>query len=317
MNINAERTVECLLNNDNILILSHKSPDGDTLGSAFALYYALISIGKKVRIKCSDPMPERFSFMTSEYEESDFEPDYIVAVDIAAIQLFGEEIECYADKVDLSIDHHPSNELFAKETYLVSTAGANCENVFEIIKLLNVPITVLIANCIYTGVSTDTGCFKFSNTTSKTHIIAAELFDFGAEYEFINRLMFETKSKNRIKIEQYALGAIEYYYDDKVAVIAITQQMINETKFDESEFDGLSSIPRTIDGVQVGVTMRERKEGGFKFSIRTASKVNASELCAKFGGGGHKRAAGCLIEENYETAKKMMIDEIGVLLKKG
>lgn len=316
MDITILQVVERLKDNDHFLIVSHKSPDGDTLGSAYALYYALTDMGKNVRVACSDPVPDRFSYFTGEYIEEEFEPDYIVAVDIAATQLLGDKLSHLADKFDLCIDHHPSNDKYAKETYLLPKAAATCEMMYDIITLLESTITPLIANCLYTGISTDTGCFKFSNTTVNSHIIAAKLFTFGAEHEFINRLMFETKSKSRILIEQRALNSIEYFYDDKVALIAITQKMIDETKADESELDGISSIPRTIQGVEVGITMRERVEGGYKFSVRTTNSVNASKLCAVFNGGGHKRAAGCFIDESYQNAKDMIIEAVGKLLVK-
>jgi len=315
MEITKKAAAEQLLQNDSILIIAHMSPDGDTLGSAFSLYHSLKQLGKKVRVDCSDIIPYRFDFITKDYIDSDFEPEFIVAVDVAATQLIGDKLSIYIDRIDLCIDHHPSNELFAKNTLLVKTAAAACEIMYDVICELGADITKQIANCLYTGIATDCGCFKYSNTTEHTHRVAAELFKYGAEYEWINRYMFDTKSKSRILIEQLVLNSIEYYYNDLVAIIVITQNMVETAQADESELDGVSSIPRMIEGVEVGITIREKEDGSHKVSIRTAEKVDASKLCAIFNGGGHKRAAGCLIKKSCKTTKKLLLQAIEPILK--
>lgn len=314
MNVSKDIAVKRLLERDKILLISHMSPDGDTLGCSFALYNALSSLGKNVRIACSDAVPKRFEYLTEGYVEKDFEPDFIVTLDVAALQLFGDATSCYREKVDLCIDHHPSNELFAKETYLVTTAGAACEIVYGVIADMGVELTSQIARCLYTGIATDTGCFKYSNTTSETHRIAGELYKLDVNYEEINTRLFNTKSKSRIAIEQQVLNSIEYYYDDRVAVVCVTQDMIEQSGADESEFDDISSIPRSIEGVEIGVTLKEKPDGSCKISIRTNHLVDASKLCSIFGGGGHKRAAGCLIKGGHKFAKIKVLEEISSVL---
>lgn len=310
MLITAKQAADELLLQDDILIISHMSPDGDTLGAAFALYNGLTSLGKRAKIRCSDELPERFSYLYEGYQDSEFAERYIVCVDVAAIQLFGKKLDCYASKVDLCIDHHPSNELYAKKTYLASHAAAACELIYEVLILLDIKITKQIADCLYTGIATDSGCFKYSNTTANTHVVAAHLFDCGAEYEEINRFLFDTKSKSRIRVEQHVLNTMEFFYEDRVALIAITRQTVEETAADESELDGVSALPRMIEGVIIGITIREKTPDSHKVSIRTNKEVDASEICQIFGGGGHKRAAGCLINENYETTKKLLIEAV-------
>lgn len=315
MLITKDESVQRLLEFNHVLIIAHKSPDGDTLGSAFALYHALKALGKVARVECSDPIPQRFHYLTEGYEHSDFTPGYIVAVDVAAKQLFGTALEKYVDKVDLCIDHHPSNELFAKETYLVVDAAATCEIMYDVICDMGVFVSKQIADCLYTGIATDCGCFRYSNTTEKTHRTAADLFRLGANYEWINQMMFETKSKSRVKIEQLALSSMEYYFSDFVAMIVISQKMIEEAQADETELDGISSIPRTIEGVEIGITLRERLEGGYKISVRTANKIDASKLCAIFQGGGHKRAAGCVIDADLNTVKRLLLNAIESMIQ--
>ncbi|MFZ2537961.1 MAG: bifunctional oligoribonuclease/PAP phosphatase NrnA [Oscillospiraceae bacterium] len=310
MLITAKQASEELLSQDDILIISHMSPDGDTLGCAFALYNALTSLGKRVKIRCSDELPNRFSYLYDGYVDSDFDEKYVVCVDVAAVQLFGDKLKDYTTTVDLCIDHHPSNELFAKKTYLDQHAAAACEIMYEVITLLNTPITKRIADCLYTGIATDTGCFKYSNTSANTHIVGAHLFECGTDYEEINSFLFDTKSKSRVQVEQHILKTMEFFYQDKVALIAITQKTVEETNADESELDGLSALPRTIEGVLIGITIREKTADAHKVSIRTTKEVDASEICKNFGGGGHKRAAGCLINEDYDTTKKLLIEVV-------
>lgn len=307
MDITAKAAAEELKCQDRILILSHQNPDGDTLGCAFALCRALSSMGKLVRVECPDSLPQRFSYLYADCVQPDFEPEYIVAVDIAALQLMGNLREVYGDRVDLCIDHHPSNEKYAAKTCLCSAAAAACELVYSILCLLEVTITPTIADCLYTGIATDSGCFKYSNTTADTHRIAADLMEAGANYRWTNEYLFDTKSKSRIAVEQQVLNTMEYFCDDRVAIIGISQEMIERTHADESELDGVSAIPRMIEGVQIGITIREKPDGTHKISIRTTSEVDASSICQRFGGGGHARAAGCLIEADYETAKEQLV----------
>ena len=311
MLISEKEAAKNLLEHDNFLILSHASPDGDTLGSAFALYYALKKLNKKSVVRCSDSFPKQFHFLYDEYEDTeDFKPDYVVAVDVASVQLLGDKYASYKDKIDLCIDHHISNTQYADKLLLRADAAAACEIMFNVIENLNVDFDKKIATCIYTGISTDTGCFKFSNTTSSTHEIAAKTIDMGVDHATINRLLFDTKSKSRILIEQKVLNDMEFYYNDKVALIYVTKDMIKSTGAEESELEGVSAIPRMIEGVEVGITLREKGKNLYKASVRTSTYVDASKYCQSFGGGGHARAAGCAINGSLEQVKALMVDKI-------
>ena len=303
----AQEAAALLAGQDDILLLTHQNPDGDTLGSAFALWNALDALGKRVRVECPDELPERFDYLYQGYHAAEFEPQFITAVDVASPQLLGELREAYEDRVDLCIDHHPSNMRYAKRLCLRGKAGAACEILWDVIGALGARITPQIATCLYTGIATDTGCFKFSNTTADTHRIAAELFGLGAVHEFINEYLFDTKSKARIAIECKALAAAEFYYEGRVAVIGVSQELIRESGVDESELDGITALPRSIEGVDIGITLREKPDGSQKISIRTTAAADASKLCARFGGGGHARAAGCQLECGYAEAKEKLL----------
>lgn len=293
-----------------ILIITHQNPDGDTLGSGMGLYYALRQFGKRANVICSDPFPRKFSYLFQGFEEDEFEPDCIVTVDVASAQLLGNYLEHFQDQIDICIDHHRSNTMEAEAIYIDSKAAATCEIIYKLVLELGAEISPLLANCLYTGISTDTGCFKFSNTTAETHRIAAELFERGCAYEQINRGLFDTKSKSRIVVEKEVLETMEFYCEHRVAMIVITQEMIRNSQIDTADLDGVAAIPRQIEGVEVGVTMRERLEGGYKVSLRTCQFVDAAAVCSRLGGGGHIRAAGCVIDQPLEQAKKTLLDVI-------
>lgn len=311
MKINFNEAAEILKNCNDVYILIHQSPDGDCTGSGTALYHILKYMGKRARVICSDEIPNRYSFITKDYVDEDFEPQFIITSDVADINLLGKYKEIYGNKVNLSIDHHISNTGYAEKTLVCPDASAACEVVFELVKLMNIPITEAITNCIYTGIATDTGCFKYENTTARCHEIVAELkktCDIG--YAHINRLMFDVKSKGRIKIERAVTDIMEYYLDDKCTMICITTDILDKWGVDPSELEGFANIPLQVEGVEVGVTIKQRDEDSYKISLRSANDVNVSDICASLGGGGHVRAAGCLLHGTIDEVKKKIVDAI-------
>ncbi len=301
--ITLETAAKILLEKDNILILTHRSPDGDTIGSGYALCMALQRLGKSVRVECGDNVPQKYAYFTEKVKEQEFDEKFIVSVDIADTQLLGDKLSVYADKIDLCIDHHGSNTQYAKAFYVEPKAAATAQIISRLIRLMGVNIDRDIANAVFTGISTDTGCFRYTNVTSETHRIAADMIDCGAESGMINRLMFETKSRARIEIERRTLDTIEFFAGGRCAVVYTTLDMIKAAAASDSDMDGISSIARQIEGVVAGVTLREQESGNFKISLRTNDGLDASVICAEFGGGGHKAAAGCMIRGTLEEAK--------------
>ncbi len=312
--ISLGNAVKLLREHDNILILTHNCPDGDTLGSGFALCGGLQSLGKKARVACADEIPQKYKYLTKGIEDQGFAPGLTVSVDVADAKLLGEGLSQYADRVELSLDHHKSNTLFAQQNYIDTTAAATAEIIYEVLIMLGVTFTQNIATCIYTGITTDTGCFKYSNVTPKTHRIAALMMGLGVKSAQINRQMFDTKSRARMEVEREALDKLEYHFDGKCAIISITKDMIERAGADEGDVEGLASLPRQIEGVKVGLTMREKSAEVWKVSARTGNDVDASALCAKFGGGGHKQAAGCTIESGADQARTQMLEAVRQLL---
>ena len=308
--------VDFLKNNDKYLILTHAHPDGDTLGCAFALREALVSLGKSVAVSCSDPIPSKYGYMgTADEEDVDF--DKLITVDVADAKLLGKRFEeKFGDRVDLAIDHHGSNRLYAERTLLDSSAAAACEIILAVIRELGVSVTKSIADNIFTGLSTDSGCFRYSNVTPRTLRMAADMIEAGAEYSKINTVMFETKTKTYVALERLALESMKMLLDDRCAFITITQDMFRESGSDESEVDAIAAIPRQIEGVLVGVTMRERTDGTFKISMRSHEGIDVSAICAMMDGGGHPRAAGCTVSGDVEKARETVISCIKEYLDK-
>ena len=311
MRIDLRETAELLQQSDNILLLCHAHPDGDTLGSATALARALVAMGKKVKVDCGDPIPKDFSFMFEGLEQAEFEPELVAAIDVADTKLLGREFEgMYQGEIDLCIDHHGSNLLYADKVFLEAESASTAEMIYLLLKAMNADITPAVASCLFTGVSTDTGCFRFSNTSVRTFEIAAELAKLGADTYNIIQVFFETKTKTFAALERLALDTMRLYCSDRCALMCVTQDMYRKSGSNESEVDRLSNLPRQIEGVLVGVTMRELKDGSFKASVRTHGDIDASAICQRLGGGGHMGAAGCTLYGTKQQAINSLLKEI-------
>lgn len=302
------KTVAALLREaQDILIISHMNPDGDTIGSGLALCYALRKLDKRARLVCSDPIPAKYDYIADTFHQPEFAPRFVVAVDLADTALLGENLTFYQDKIHLCIDHHIGNRVLADYTYVDEHAAATAEIIYLLLQEMQIPLDSRIASCIFTALTTDTGCFRYSNTTPRTHRMAAEMMEYGADAAGINRIMFETKSAAFIALQSLALQALEMHFEGLCALVPITQAMFRQSGTTENDVESLSSLPRQIEGVQVGVMMRERKNGNIKISVRTHAPVNASDLCRSMGGGGHRYAAGCEIKGTMEEAKAQVL----------
>ena len=310
--LSVQQMAQRLKSADNILILCHKNPDGDTIGCGSALYYALETLDKNAAVLCSDTIPARYAFTNAHLFKGEFEPEMVVAVDVAGLQLFGEGngVPRYSRHVDLCIDHHAGNSGYADFTLLDSTAAAAAELMYRVILEMGVDITPHIADCLYTGVATDTGCFRFSATTANTHLAAAKLIEAGADVEKLNERLFECRSHARIQAEKMALESLEFYYEDRCALICLTWDQIQAAGVAGAELEDLTSIPRSIEGVEVGLTLRQQKDGSYKISVRTGHDTNACNIARRLGGGGHPRAAGCEISGNLDNAKHAILEEV-------
>ncbi len=299
---------------NNFCIVTHKYPDGDAIGSAYALCRILQSIGKKSKVLI-DKVSEKYDFIKGYIKVEDFETKFVISVDLAEIDQLPENCLSYRNKIDLSIDHHMSNKNFAKLNFVDDKAAAASEIIYRLINVMDYDIDKKTGECLYIGISTDTGCFKYSNVTAETHKIAANLIEKGINVSRINKIFFDTKRKEFLKLESMIYGSIEYFFDGKCAVVCITQEMMENAGVLENELEGVTSIPRRVEGVEIGVTIREKSDEMYKVSVRTTEKINASEICEKFKGGGHFCAAGFSYEGNLGQLKLEILEFIEKKLK--
>ena len=312
MKISVKECADILREKDNIIILTHANPDGDTLGSGFALCRALMKIGKICAVINADDIPKKYNYLFDDIVEIKFKPDYVVAVDVATVNLLGGLEEQY--KIDMCIDHHSTNTEYAN-LLLLEDAPAACQIMYEVVLALGVEVDKKIADCLYTGLTTDTGCFRYDSTTAQTYRVAADLIDAGADNGRINRIMFETKSKTYARLERLAIESMRFYEHERVAVITVTQEMFQLTGSNAQETEGLAPLTRQIEGVEIGITIQERPDGTCKASIRTFESVNAAELAACFGGGGHAQAAGCKFDCDVKEARRLLVDKCREMLE--
>lgn len=303
-------TVNFLKTHDNYVILTHASPDGDTLGSAYALYYGLKQLDKTAVVVCDDLIPEKYGYFLSETDHVDSDNATVVAVDVADKSLFGSLKDNFGDRVDLTIDHHISNTRYAKALLLDVKASATCEIIYELLLKMNVTLNDIIAKALYTGISTDTGCFKYSSVTARTHKIAAELYNYNIEADQINKIMFDTKSKSLLTLERMVLDTAEYHFDDKCMMLTITAEMQEKTGCSGPDLEGITVISRSVEGVLAGVTLKQIGSDKYKVSLRTYEPLNASEICKVLGGGGHKNAAGTTLYGMLSEVKAKILETI-------
>lgn len=276
---------------DNILLITHSRPDGDTLCSAAALCSALRRLGKNAGLFNNPEITDTYADFVREYIWTELpEKPYIVSVDTADTKMFPVG---FASKVDLAIDHHASNPGYAKNSLICGEKAACGEIVMELIKALCGEISREEARLLYAAISTDTGCFCYGNTTPQTLRAAAEAIECGADNGYLNKLLFRSLSYARLKLEGMIYAGLRSYRNNSVNLAVITLDMMRESGASESDCDDLASLAGKVKGSVVAITVRELEKGYCKASVRTNELVNASEICARFGGGGHSMAAGC------------------------
>ena len=312
---NAE-TAEWLKSRDNFLILTHRRPDGDTIGCASALAQGLREYGKTAYVLHNPETTPRYERFVEEFLAPDgYAPEHVILVDAASKELFPVNGGKHLEAISLSIDHHPSNTLYAEHTCLDGSYASCGEIIYEILLSLCGTISRKTAERLYVALTTDTGCFVYANTTANTLRVASILVEAGAPHRYLNRLLFRTKTRGRIMVEGMILSGLEFHHDGAVAISTITRSMMEEAGATEDDLDDISSIPGSIVGVLIGITIREMSGiRDCKVSLRTGTAVNSNDICARFGGGGHPMAAGFSREASVAEIKEMLLKVIGEYL---
>ena len=300
-----------LLAHDRYLILTHLRPDGDTVGCAAGLCRALRQAGKTAYVLSNREVTPLFSpYLEGLLAPEGWQPDTVVSVDIAARGLFPDNAQPYLERVDLAIDHHPSQEFFAGETCLDAGRAACGELVLDIAEHLG-PITPDIAVPLYVAVSTDCGCFAYGNTTADTHRAAARLIDCGIPLSQLNKRHFRTKTLRRLQVESAIVRSMELLDGGRTALAFISLDLLAQTGADERDLDDIANFVGQIEGVCNAATLRELSPGRCKLSLRTDPAVlNANHVCALLGGGGHAAAAGATMEGTLQQAREAVLRAI-------
>lgn len=308
-----------------IAILPHISADGDSLGSSIALGLALKKINKNIDIFLEEPIPYIYAFLPAtedtqvyfENVEHDFSDcDLTIALDTGSIDRLGKRVVILnSSSTTINIDHHMTNSNFADFNYVRTDASSVGEIIYELLKTMEIDIDEYIATCLYVSIASDTGGFRYSNTKPETHRIVAALIEKGVDVSYISQKMFETTSLGKVKLMARAINSLQLYEDGKVAFITITNQIIELEGAAEEDSDGLVNVGRNIQGVEVAAMLREYGEDSVKVNLRSNNYLDVSEIANLFSGGGHKKAAGCIIEGTLEEVKIKLLDKIKNALK--
>lgn len=291
----AAETAAYLRRHDDYLILTHRRPDGDTLGCAAALCAVLRGLGKRAAVLKNEETTAPYApYLAPYWTEEVRAGQTVVSVDLAARSLFPDNAKVLEDGVDLAIDHHPSYEGFAREACVDASCAACGEIVCAIAEELG-QLTAEAALPLYVALSTDTGCFVYSNVTANTHRVAAKLIETGIDYRAANKRHFRTKSKKRIALEAELLRTMEFCDGGRVVFVTLPRETVVRLALDEADMEDIAALGGVVEGTDCSVTMKETADGAWKVSVRTGVRVDASAVCAHFGGGGHRAAAGCIL----------------------
>lgn len=306
--LTAAEAAAFLAGKDGFVILTHCRPDGDTVGCAGLLCRALRARGKRAAILENPEITPKYSpYWEGLICGSLGAGQTLVSVDVASENMFPCGASALKSKVALLLDHHGSNTGFAPVGLVRPEAAACAEIILDVVKELGVPLDRPMAECAYLGLSTDTGCFRYANTTARTLRAAAECLEAGADAYTINRVMFETVRFSRLRLNAYLAEHIEFYAGGKVALCRIPLEVERRLGITSDDMDDVSSFARNIEGVFVAVTIRSLESGGTKLSVRAAPGYNASGICAHMGGGGHPGAAGASVDCSQEEAAQSVL----------
>ena len=296
---------------ETILLYPHIIMDGDTLGSSIALCIALRKIGKKAHILIEDEIPSYLLFLEKDYCTSDQnildEADISISIDCSDIERFVmRKAKFLTGKSNICLDHHRTNNSFAELNYIDEYAAATGEIVYDLIKVMGIDINVEMAEAIYTAITTDTGNFQYTNTTKTTHLITADLFDIGIDLEKISVEVYQNIRHEKLKITNEVINTIEMLNNGKADIAYVTQEMLKKTGALMEETEGIIETLRNISGVEISAFMKESKPNEIKVGLRAKTYGDVSAIAQLFGGGGHKKAAGCTLYTSLEDAKRQI-----------
>lgn len=319
-----ELTADFLLSHNDYLVAIHDNPDGDCFGSALGLCRMMKILGKSADIISVCEIPKRLAFLNDKNDVTVYvgkdgfknalsqKQRCVISLDVASCQLLGCLEEDICPKLELAVDHHNFNTLPVQNKYVDNTAAAVGEIITYLAEILErktgrILLTREVSDALFAAITSDTGCFKYSNASSDTHAAAGILIRHGANAAAINTRLFDIKTKKQFDVETLACSTVKYYENGRIAIIYLPQYELDKIGACHADTENLSQLARMIEGVQIGVNMYEKENGQFKFSVRGNTDADVSKLCAKFGGGGHSKAAGCTISGSAEQAESEFV----------
>ncbi|MBL6967248.1 MAG: bifunctional oligoribonuclease/PAP phosphatase NrnA [Desulfobacteraceae bacterium] len=311
-----DRIAAVLSDGNRFLLMTHKDPDADGIGSMLALGKSLMDAGKEVVLFAHEPVQPPLDLLKGASEivtKLDFERGFDVAV----------ALDC-ADKGRLggvgnhrpliNIDHHESNDFFGDLNLIETGSSSTGELVFKVIEAGGFPVGRDVAENIFAAIQTDTGSFRYGNTTAEALRIAADLMERGANPWEISRKMMDSYSLPRLRLLEMALGTIEFHHEGRVAMMILSREMFRRAGAQQMDSERFVDYPRFVFGVELGVLIRETDENDYKFSLRSNTQLNAARLASRFGGGGHVRAAGFRSQGSVNSVKDGFLKEAGRFL---
>jgi len=322
-----EKLKDCIAEGQRFVLTTHVNPDGDGLGSEAALAAYLEGLGKNVLILNHNPVPQNYDFLDANHRmrvydstlhrETVLTSDFVVVVDISdwgRLRELGKDIRDTGVKI-ICIDHHPSQETFGDIRLIDTRVSSTGELVYDFLTFCNAVITKPMAEALYTSILTDTGSFKFSNTTAKCLKIASELVGAGANPQEIFHRIYERQSRGKLKLLAYVLNNLHFEEDGKLVWFKIPQHVMENLGARASDTEGFADYPRVVDGVEVSIMFNEMENGKVKVSLRSKGNYVINGIAQKFGGGGHAFAAGALLDNNGYDYTGALLEEVARLLK--
>jgi bifunctional oligoribonuclease and PAP phosphatase NrnA len=315
--VKIDRIFQTIQEHDSFLLASHVDPDGDTLGSALALAFALDRLGKKVSCYSQGPIPEELDFLPGlERVSTEYPADQnfscTIAIDCPALSRFGDELVKRGDTLGylIKIDHHPGGDLFGRINLVDTSRAATGELIYEIIKSLGLAFDSDMAINLWTAIATDTGFFRYSNTSHDAMRIAGEMIDHGASPYDSAVAIYESESVERLRLIQRTLETLDVTTDGRFGSVVITLNTLKETGAHPTMTDRLVDYPRRLKGVEVAASIKERAPGSWRVSLRSKGAIDVAAVCRQFDGGGHAKAAGCSMEGSLEEVRSKLTEAV-------
>lgn len=314
MNNTVSNIAQALKSCTELLISVHKDPDGDALGSQIALMLALEKLGKRVRAHNIDPVPDIYRFLPDVERithgakiNGAFDALVVLDAEPARTHLFSG---AYPAPLLINIDHHVTNPQEWPLTWLDTGAAATGEMIYLLIHEMGVLIDSDMALCLYTAIFTDTGSFRYSNTTSKSMKIAASLLEEGADPWLVTEHVYESLSYDRLKLLGHVLAGMERSSDGRTAWVVITEELYRRTGTTADDTENFVNFVRSVKGVEVAVLFRQTGRLQYKVSLRSKGRIDLSIVAQSLGGGGHKNASGCVLDGEFEEVRFLVLSAV-------